>query len=50
MIDGRERSDLQGERMLELSLIRLIEMVGGAAARVIPMGDRQNIRPFPGSR
>ncbi len=34
MIEGRERSDLRHERMLELSLIRLIEVVGEAAARV----------------
>lgn len=34
MIDGMEPSDLWRERMLELSLIRLIEVVGEAAARV----------------
>ena len=34
MIDGMERSDLWRERMLELSLVRLIEVVGEAAARV----------------
>jgi len=28
MIEGKERSDLWRERMLELSLIRLIEVVG----------------------
>jgi uncharacterized protein with HEPN domain len=36
MIEGKERSDLRSERMLELSLIRLIEVVGEAAARVSP--------------
>ena len=34
MIKCRERGDLRRERMLELSLIRLIEVVGEAAARV----------------
>ena len=34
MIEGKERSELRRERMLELSLIRLIEVVGEAAARV----------------
>ncbi len=28
MIEGKERADLQRERMLELSLIRLIEVIG----------------------
>jgi len=31
MIEGKERADLRHERMLELSLIRLIEVVGEAA-------------------
>jgi uncharacterized protein with HEPN domain len=34
MIKGKEQADLPRERMLELSLIRLIEVVGEAAARV----------------
>ena len=34
MIAGKKRADLDGERMLELSLIRLIEIIGEAAARV----------------
>ncbi|MBU2499137.1 MAG: DUF86 domain-containing protein [Proteobacteria bacterium] len=38
MIEGKERADLERERMLELSLIRLIEVVGEAAARVSPTG------------
>jgi uncharacterized protein with HEPN domain len=38
MIQGKERADLRHERMLELSLIRLIEVVGEAAARVTPDG------------
>lgn len=34
MAEGKERSDLDKERQLELSLVRLIEIVGEAAARV----------------
>ena len=34
MIRGKKRSDLDSERMLELSLVRLIEIIGEAAARV----------------
>ena len=36
MLAGKERADLQSERMLELALVRLIEIVGEAAARVSP--------------
>jgi len=38
MIEGKDRADLQRQRMLELSLIRLIEVIGEAAARVSPEG------------
>jgi len=38
MIEGKGRSDLRRERMLELSLIRLIAVVGEAAARVTDEG------------
>ena len=41
MIEGKERADLQSERMLELSLIRLIEVIGEAAARVTPEGQEK---------
>ena len=34
MIAGKKRGELGVERMLELSLVRLIEIVGEAAARV----------------
>jgi len=34
LIRGKKRSDLDSERMLELSLIRLVEIIGEAAARV----------------
>ena len=33
MIAGKERADLQQERMLELALVRLVEIIGEAAAR-----------------
>jgi len=36
MIAGKERADLQQERMLELALVRLVEIIGEAAARVDP--------------
>lgn len=36
MIQGRQRLDLDRDRMLELSLVRLVEMVGEAASRVSP--------------
>ena len=41
MIEGKERADLQRERMLELSLIRLMEVIGEAAARVTPEGQEK---------
>ena len=34
MIEGKNRADLRRERMLELALVRLIEVIGEAAARV----------------
>ena len=36
MIKGKERLDLDRDRMLELSLVRLVEIIGEAAARVRP--------------
>ena len=48
MIKGRKRKDLESERMLELSLTRLIESVGEAAARVSREGQEENpIIPWP---
>jgi len=38
MIEDKEMADLRSERMLELSLIRLIEVFGEAAARVTHEG------------
>ena len=34
MIQGKKRSDLDSNRMLELSLVRLVEIIGEAATRV----------------
>ena len=36
MIKGKERLDLDRDWMLELSLVRLVEIIGEAAARVRP--------------
>jgi uncharacterized protein with HEPN domain len=38
MARGRSRGDLDGDRALNLSLTRLLEVVGEAAARVSPEG------------
>lgn len=34
MVQGKKRSNLEKERMMELSLVRLVEIIGEAAARV----------------
>lgn len=34
MVEGRTRADLDGDRQLNLSLVRLLEIVGEAANRV----------------
>ena len=34
MAHGRRRSDLDGKRMLELALVRLVEIIGEAASKV----------------
>lgn len=36
MTRGRQRKDLARDRMLQLALVRLVEIVGEAAARVSP--------------
>jgi uncharacterized protein with HEPN domain len=38
MAEGKERTALRNDRILELALIRLIEIVGEAAVKVSPMG------------
>jgi len=41
MVQGKKRADLKKDRMLELALVRLIEVIGEAAARVSPEGCNQ---------
>ena len=41
MITGKRRTDLQRQRMLELALVRLIEIIGEAAARVSTEGQAE---------
>jgi len=36
MVIGRNRSDMKADRMLQLALTRLVEIVGEAASRVSP--------------
>ncbi len=36
MVGGKDRSDLHRDRVLELALVRLVEIIGEAAARVSP--------------
>lgn len=50
LIKGKQREDLDRERLLELSLIRLIEIVGEAAGRVSPEGQRNYCTIYPGER
>lgn len=49
MAQGRTRTDLDTDRLLNLSLVRLLEIVGEAASRV-PVGERQIIPAFRGCR
>jgi uncharacterized protein with HEPN domain len=44
LVKGKNRSDLKKDRILELALVRLIEVVGEAAARVSPEGCRKYSR------
>jgi uncharacterized protein with HEPN domain len=44
MVQGKKRADLKKDRMLELALVRLIEIVGEAAARVSSEGCRKYSR------
>lgn len=41
MIAGKERDSLARERLMELALVRLIEIVGEAASKVSPEGRQQ---------
>jgi uncharacterized protein with HEPN domain len=47
-VRGRTRSDLDTDRTLDLSLVRLLEILGEAASRV-PPGSGRSIRGFPGA-
>ena len=48
MIEGKNRADLHRERMLELALVRLIEVIGEAAARVTPESrEKHGSIPWP---
>ncbi len=38
LVDGRNRNDLDTDRVLELALVRLIEIIGEAASRVTEKG------------
>jgi len=46
MVEGRTRPDLDSNRMLNLSLVRLLEVVGEAANR-IPPAERAKYRGIP---
>lgn len=47
MIEGKERSDLFQQRLLELALTRLIEIIGEAAAKVsLEAKDRYSLIPW----
>jgi uncharacterized protein with HEPN domain len=48
MVRGRARGDLDADRMLNLALVRLLEILGEAAGRVLP-GDRDRypLVPWP---
>ena len=49
MTRGKQRQDLKQDRMLELALVRLIEIICEAAGRVSPKV-RRNIPRFHGPR
>jgi uncharacterized protein with HEPN domain len=46
MTEGRNRDDLDQDRMLNLALVRLIEVIGEAAARV-PLAFRERYPDVP---
>jgi len=47
MIEGKKRSDLLQQRMLELALARLIEIIGAAAGKVSPEAqDKYTLIPW----
>lgn len=46
LVQGKSRADLDSDRLLNLALVRLIEMVGEAANRV-PPGERAQYPEIP---
>jgi uncharacterized protein with HEPN domain len=50
MASGRTRDDLDSDRALNLSLVRLLEIVGEAAGRVSAEERGSCTRRFPGRR
>ena len=46
MVENRARRDLDTDRQLNLSLVRLMEILGEAAARVTPAG-RESLSSIP---
>ena len=48
IVEGRRRSDLENDRLLELGLVRLIGIIGEAAARVtIEFRSAHPVVPWP---
>lgn len=48
LTQGRRREDLQADRVLQLALVRLVEIVGEAAGRVSEQGrQRYSSLPWP---
>jgi uncharacterized protein with HEPN domain len=43
MVSGRRRADLDEDRMLQLALVHVIEMIGEAANRVSPPGRHPDV-------
>lgn len=49
LIEGKTRTEVETDRVLSLALVRLMEVVGEAAARVSPAG-RDNLPRIPWSQ
>lgn len=49
LVSGRSREGIHSNRMLQLALTRLVEVVGEAAGRVSPETSRGS-RAYPGAR
>ena len=48
LVEGRSRSDLDEDRVLNLAVVRLLEIVGEAAGRVSPeVRERYSAIPWP---